>query len=168
MSDVKDSRQVVEVITSRMVSFLENELGVVVDSKHIYLRDVPLINLGYLTTLVSMDGHISALFVFTYDKPLIETVFTKYTEGIDIAENERDIYLEECAGEIINTVIGNATRDLEQKDSLLTFSPPVVLKEAKNLIKKKNAKFFNAEIHTESGTLNLFYIVPKDAVKESR
>lgn len=162
MSQAVSAQQVIEVLTSRAVSFLENDLGITAESKHIYLKDVPLISLGHITTLVSMEGHISALFVFSYDQALINDIYKKYTQGMAIDESERDIYMEECAGEITNTVIGNATKDFERQNSLLTFTPPVVLKEAQNLIKKKNTRFYNAEIHTESGILNIFYIVPKE------
>lgn len=157
-------RRLMEVLTDKSVDFLDKELKLSTISKEIFLKDIPRISLDYLTSLITMDGHISALFAFSYEEELINMIFDRYTMDIDVEPDEKDIYLEESAGEIINIIIGNATGEFEIKDSILTFSTPIVLTEAKNLIKKKEAKFYNSTINTEHGKMNIYCIIPKDAV----
>lgn len=154
-------RDIIEIITDRCINYLEDEFDIKAISKKIYLYEITKIDLGYLSSIVSLEGHITSLCAFSYEKQLIDKLYTLFTDGIEIAPGEEDIYLEETACEIINTVIGNATAKLGKPDSLLKISPPFVLKEAKKLIIKKNSKFYNSIITTDQGKLNLFLVLQK-------
>lgn len=152
-------REIIEIITDNCIQYMDKELGVKVISKKIYLHDVSKIRLDYLSSIITLEGHINSLFAFSYEKQLIDTLCSVFTEGLEIDEEEEDVYLEETACEIINTIIGNATAKLEKPDSLLRITPPFVIKEAKNLINKKDSRFYNSIIATEQGNLNLYLIL---------
>jgi CheY-specific phosphatase CheX len=160
-------REIIEVITDNCISYLVDELGIKVVSKKIYLQDVSSINLDYLSSIITLEGHITSKFAFTYEKSLIDALFKILTADIAIDPGEEDIYLEETACEIINIVIGNATAKLEKPQSLLRITPPFVIKEAKHLINKKDSKFFHSIITTEQGHLNL-YMVLEQKEEESK
>lgn len=159
---IEKYREIIEVVTDNCINYFENEFDMDVISKKIFLKDVSKINLDYLTSIITSKGHLPALFAFSYEKPLIDKLFQLFTEGIDVDEDEVDVYLEESACEIMNIVIGNATGSLEKANSLLTLSPPIVLKEAKNLINKKDSEFYNSVISTSCGNVNIYLIIQKE------
>lgn len=163
-------RKIIDIITDGCIDYLDSEFGIKAVSKKIYLHEISRINLDYLSSIVTLEGHITSLCAFSYEKQLIDTLYKLFTDGIEIAPDEEDVYLEETACEIINIVIGNATAKLEQPDSLLKVSPPFVLKEAKKLINKKDSKFYNSIITTDIGNLNLFLVLQQESkpVKESK
>jgi len=152
-------REIIEIITDNCIQYMDKELGIKVISKKIYLHDVTRISLDYLSSIVTIEGHINSLLAFSYQRQLIDKLCSVFTEGLDIDEEEEDIYLEETASEISNIIIGNATAKLEKPDSLLRMTPPFVIKEAKNLITKKDARFYHSIIATEQGNLNLYLIL---------
>ena len=160
-------REIIEIITSNCVDYFEQEFKMEVISKKIYLKDIPSIQLDYLTSIISVKGHLNSLFAFSYDERLINKLFEFFTEEIDIDESERDLYLEESASEIMNIIVGNATKFIEKSDSLLTLTPPIVFKEAKNLINKKDSQYYNSVIATPHGNMNLFLIIQKENSKEN-
>ena len=155
----REYREIIEIITDNCISYMDKELGIRVVSKKIYLQDVSKISLDYLSSIITLEGHINSLFAFSYEKQLIDKLCSVFTEGLEIDAEEEDIYLEETACEIINIIIGNATSKLERPDSLLRITPPFVIKEAKNLINKKDSKFYHSIIATEQGHLNLYLIL---------
>jgi CheY-specific phosphatase CheX len=152
-------REIIEIITDNCIQYMDKELGIKIISKKIYLHDVSKIHLDYLSSIITLEGHINSLFAFSYEKQLIDKLCLVFTEGLDIDEEEEDIYLEETACEIINIIIGNATAKLEKPDSILRITPPFVIKEAKNLINKKDSRFYHSIIATEHGNLNLYLIL---------
>lgn len=154
-------RQIIEIVTDSCINYLDNEFGIEIISKKFYLQDVSKINLDYLSSIITMGGHISSLFAFSFEKQLIDKLYHLFTAELEIAPEEEDIYLEETACEIINIVIGNSTAQLEQPGSLLNMTAPFVIKEAKNLINKKDSKFYHSVIATEVGNLNLYLILQK-------
>ena len=155
-------REIIEIITSNCVEYFEQEFKMEVISKKIYLKDIYNIHLDYLTSVISVKGHLNFLLAFSYDEILINKLFQFFTEGVDIDEGEEDLYLEESASEIMNIVVGNATKYLEKRDSLLTLTPPIVFKEAKNIINKKDSQYYNSVIATAFGNMNLYLIIQKE------
>lgn len=155
-------RNIVEIIADQSIGYFEDEFKIDVISKKIFLKNISRINLDYLTSIISIKGHIDSLIAFSYEKKLIDKLFQLFTADIEVAEDEVDGYLEESACEIMNIIIGNSTKKMEISDSLLTLSPPIVLKEAKNLINKKNSEFYNSLISTEFGNMNLFLIIQRN------
>ena len=155
-------REIIEIITGNCVEYFEQEFKMEVISKKIYMKDVRNIQLDYLTSIISVKGHINSLFAFSYEEMLINKLFEFFTEGVDIDEGEEDLYLEESASEIMNIVVGNATKYMEKRDSLLTLTTPIVFKEAKNIINKKDTQYYNSVIATPFGNMNLFLIIQKE------
>jgi len=100
-------------------------------------------------------------------KKLIRYIFKIYTQEIDIPADEQDHYEAETAGDIINIIVGNATQDLSPAGPLITLSPPIIITEAKQIVRAKNAQFFTVKMSTDEGVFNIFFIAPKELFDEN-
>jgi CheY-like chemotaxis protein len=84
-----------------------------------------------------------------------------FTEGLDYPAEEESMYLEETAGELLNIVVGNAADKFAPDDEVVTFSPPIVITEAKSILKNNRATFYAVEMSTTAGMLYIYIIGPK-------
>ncbi len=76
-------------------------------------------------------------------------------------------YMEETAGEILNIIIGNALADMPKGSSVISLTPPVVLGEAKSIVRHKHAYFYTADISTDLGRMSVMCIGPEDLFTEN-
>lgn len=143
-------------------SFLEEETNI--ESKQVISeqQDLQKLQLRYMTSILSVEGNMKMLFAFTFDKVLIEEIFKRYAQDIDIDESEIDIYIEETAGEMINIVMGNAIAKLNLKNQIISLSPPVVIMEAKSITRIKASEFLTIVLSTEFGMMEIFCVCPKE------
>lgn len=158
--------QMMKVITDRTSGFLKEETYINVESNEFVFDNNQPPVLKHLTALVSINSNINVYIAFSFDEPLIEQAFTAFTADIDIEPDEREEYIEETASEIINIVIGNATADFQDKKAVVSFSPPVVISNAKRLVHHKDAKFFTSNLHTNHGEMSIFCIGPSQLFNE--
>ena len=161
-----DIKTVLEVIGRRTESFLQDELGIAVLSRDSALGAMSSLTLGPLTSIMGVNGPVNMLIAFSYDEGLILRIFEAYTEDIDIPEDERQLYMEESAGDIANIIVGNSTQDFQLKGKAISVSPPVTLTEAKRLVRNRDATFSNVTLQTEAGRLTINFIGPKELFDE--
>ena len=81
------------------------------------------LKLKHVTALLNVGGNINMYVGVSFDEPLIEKVFDAYCEDLEIEEDERDEYIEETAGDVINIVVGNSTADLADSGMVINLSP---------------------------------------------
>jgi CheY-specific phosphatase CheX len=72
------------------------------------------------------------------------------------------LYLEEAAMEILNTIVGNATADLAEKGAVISLSPPIIVSEARSVLRQRKARFYSVNLLTDSGELQIHCIGPKE------
>ncbi|MCP4452980.1 MAG: chemotaxis protein CheX, partial [Planctomycetes bacterium] len=84
----------------------------------------------------------------------------------DIEEDEREEYVEETAGDVINIIVGNATAALQSDGVVIQLSPPVILTEAKKIGRQKDACFYMADMKTPYGEMTVFCAGPKKLLDE--
>ncbi|MCX8083591.1 MAG: chemotaxis protein CheX [Calditerrivibrio sp.] len=152
-------KKIIDIITEKCIDFIEKDLSLNPISKKIYLKDVPKINLNYLTSIMSIKGHITAIVVFSYEKAILDKIFYQFTKELDVKDDEKDELYAESACEVMNIVLGNSTKSLEINDSLLSFSPPLIVNEAKSILNKKDSKYYHSMISTTDGNINIYLII---------
>jgi CheY-specific phosphatase CheX len=151
-----------DIVATRAVGFLEDEIGLAVSRKNLDVMDAQKITLQYLTSLMSLEGKVRMYLGFTFEERLIRHINDVFTEDIDVEPDEIDIYLQESAGEMINIIIGNATADLEPSGPAINLSPPVVITQANKMLRHRDAKFYAIELDTPQGELSVFCVAPKE------
>jgi CheY-specific phosphatase CheX len=166
MAEEIDIAFLMKVIAKRAVAFFRDDLHMNVSRITHGQENVQKFQLRHITSLLAMDGGAELYLAFSFDKPLIEHAFERYSEDIEVAEDEREKYIEETAGDIINIIVGNATGSLSSQNRPVTLSPPVVISEAQSIFRHKDAQFYTACLETDHGKMDICCIGPKELFDE--
>lgn len=151
--------KIIDLVTENCVRLLEGEFGLEVFKTTTYMKDVVKINPDYLNSFIVLRGYVPSVFAFSYEKTLIEFIFKKFVNGIDVDATELELYKEESAGEIMNMTIGNSLRDFKSVKSPIKLSPPVVHRGSRNLINKEDTEFYSSKIVTSRGKLHIYLLI---------
>lgn len=154
--------QLIGAVTDRSKSYLSGDLGLEITGTKFQLRDVRELALRDLTSLVSVGGNLGMYIAFSFDEPVMRTVFEAFTDGLDIDPEEESMYMEETAGEVINTIIGNALAEMPaEQGQTIALTPPVVLTQARIITRQKQAYFYSADLTTARGVMTVMCVGPK-------
>ena len=156
------THELIEIISTRAASFLRDEMALDIEVYQSSRVPSQRLTLRYLTTVITIGGEINMNVIFSFDETLIEKMFEIYTDELDVEPEERQEYIEETAGDMINIVVGNATADFKEL-SAVTLTPPIMISEAKSIAKSKSAEFFVNQLHATYGSMSIFCIGPKMA-----
>jgi len=162
MADPINLRTLMDVMTRRTINFLTDELEIELQSRGDLQDSTHKIELLHLTSIMGIEGHIGVFLAFSFDEGLIHNALESFADDIDIDEEEKDLYLEEAAMEILNTIVGNATADLGEKGNIITLSPPIIVSEARSVLRHKKARFYSVNLQTSAGELQIHCIGPKE------
>lgn len=157
-----DNQSIVNFILKRAQNFLTEEVFLELVSTEITCDKTNMLNLKSITAIQGINSNIGLFIAMSFDEPIITKICDVMTEGLDIPEDERQLYVEETAGEILNIIVGNATSDFQIKGNAIKVSPPIIIKDAKNVIRHKDAYFYTANLQTDVGEISLYIVGPRD------
>ena len=157
-----DVGKFIESVVRRTILFLVDEAAIKVGDVKYDLTDVKKLQLKELTAIITLEDIEKMTIAFTYDRKLINEIFSGYSQGIEIDESEVDLYIEETAGDMINIVLGNVLAEFQQNGRVFTLSTPIIVNEAKSIARYKKHKFYTAELATDPGTMAIFCITPRE------
>lgn len=159
-----DVKRLIDAVTNHCVEYIQSDMGMEIEGMEYRLQDVKSLILRHMTALVAVGGNLGLYIAFSYDEPVIKFLFEAFTEGLDLDPEDEEAmsYKEEAAGEILNTIIGNALADMPKGASVISLTPPVVLGEAKSIVRHKHAYFYTADIRTQAGCMSVMCIGPED------
>ncbi len=176
MSDINSKRNIVqsqvdaskfiESVVRRTSLFLAEEVSIDVGDVKYALTDVQKLQLKELTSIITVEDEAKMTLAFSYERELINEIFAKYTQEIEIEESEAELYIEETAGDMINIILGNVLAEFQQNGRAFALSTPIIVNEAKSIARYKNHKFFTAELVTGIGTMAIFCIIPGEPLRK--
>ncbi|MBF0303563.1 MAG: chemotaxis protein CheX [Desulfamplus sp.] len=155
-------KHLMDIISKRAVSFLNDETRIIVDRQDIKLLEINRLELNYLTSLVTVGTSPHIFVIFSYEKKLIEKIFEVYTEELDIIPEERLEYMEETAGDVLNIIVGNAIAKCQNDGTAISLSPPIVISSAESIAKSRTVKFFINNLNTIHGNMSIFCVCPNE------
>jgi len=156
-----------DALTRRTEAFFREELDIVIADRSFQIDDVQKLDLKHVTAIMSATGALKLYLAYSFEAALIGAAFTAYTAGLDIDEDEREDAIQETAGDIINIIVGNALADIAAKGPTIALSPPIILTEAKSVMRHRGAKFASAELGTAVGHLSIHLIGPGELFNDS-
>ena len=162
MGPNSEIKQLVQAVSDRVVQFLNDEASIRVSDSEFHFHDVKRLSLDALTSIISVEGHLSVLFAFSYSASLAETLNREYTQGLGLTDEEITDYVEETLADMINIVLGNVLTNFQLVGEAIHLSPPVVISDAKNICRNKQAKFMTSKLTTPVGVVQLYCIGPKE------
>lgn len=154
--------KILELCLHRTQECLISQTGVAVEDIERAVGQVEQIGLRDFTAVIAVGGPVSFLVSFSLDRPLLEVMFMKFTEGLDIAEEEYDEFRTETLGEIVNLIMGQTTTDLGTAGAVLSVSPPIVFTGTRQIRRPRSAEFSSAFLNTKEGVLQVSVIGPPE------
>lgn len=153
--------EVVEPVINYTIAYLQNEFGITVKNGDYKIECPKKLELKYITAIIGTGGAINVIFSISYDKQLI-SYLTKKILLEEVSEDE-ELELQECtACETTNIILGNAISHMPNISETINITPPVAIKEAKNIAKQKHAIICAVELDTDHGKMSINYVSPKE------
>ena len=155
--------QVMRSVMTRTRSYFDSEFcirGLDVDSGGGDLDSLTLLD---MTAIIGMGGRINLLIAFSFQDGLINALYQRMTEGMEVQPDEVEMYREAAAGEVVNTVLGHCTIDLQEIDDRgISMTPPVILDKAKTIRRMKNSMFYTQSMSTALGSMTISLVGPRE------
>ena len=158
---------VVASTLARTRSYFEEEFGIAVadisqDSDPVVTPDS-----HGLTAIVGVGGAVSLLIAFSFEQGLRDVLYARMTDGMDVPAAEEEAYRSSVAGEIINTIIGNCTSDLQNNGEAISLTPPMIVDSIKHVHRMKDAVFISRSLHSEFGRVDIHLVGPGELFDKS-
>ncbi len=113
-----------------------------------------------LTAVVGIGGPFSILVAFSFEQRLIDQLYVKMTEGLEIEASEEKMYRDSVAGDIVNNIVGNCTENLVSSGIRVTLTPPMIIDHVKNVHRMRGAVFISKILNTSFGRVDIHLIAP--------
>ncbi len=160
---VDEVEQVMQSAIARTCSYFESEYRIAVakmDGGAGYVESLVLLD---MTAIVGMGGRINLLITISFEDCLINTLYQRMTEDIEVQPDEVEMYRQAAAGELVNTIVGHCTIDLQHLDSQgISMTPPIILDRAKTIWRMKNSMFYTQGLMTIFGRMNISLVSPPE------
>lgn len=156
-----DVEEVMQSAIARTCSYFETEFGISVTEVDAAVDNRDSLTLLDMTAIIGMGGLVNLLIAFSFQNGLIDALCQHMTRGIQIEPDEMAMYREAAAGEVVNTILGHCTIDLQKLDRRgISMTPPVVLDRAKTIRRTKNSMFFSRDLNTIFGQMSINLVRP--------
>jgi len=150
--DEKLIANIMQSLKKRTIAYFDGEFGISVDDS-----DLDSFNLFDMTVIIAMTGGVVNLLVaFSFQYDLINALYERVTEGFCIQPDEVEMYREAAAGEVVNTILGHWTIDLQKLDQQgIAMTPPVILDRVNSIRHMKDAILRTQALNTPTGRMNI-------------
>jgi CheY-specific phosphatase CheX len=145
---------------TRMV--LAEEADVILEEAESFRCDANELHLQDMTAIAGLGGPISLLIAFSFELRLLDAIFEQITQGITVTEDERPLLIRDTAAEMVNTILGRCTADIQIINQSITLSPPVIVEDARCIHRPKNAVFASMRVRTDKGYVSVGILAPRE------
>jgi CheY-specific phosphatase CheX len=160
---IDEVERVMQCAIGRTRSYFESEFQIGVNETGAGGGDLDSLTLLDMTAIIGMGGDVNLLIAFSFQDSLINTLYERMTSDFDVLPDEVEMYREAAAGEVVNTILGHCTIDLQKKGSqAISMTPPVVLDRVKTIRRMKNAMFYTQGLDTTLGLMTISLVGPRE------
>ena len=155
--------QVMQSALARTRSYYESEFGISETVVETGAGDVNSLTLLDMTAIIGMGGQINLLIAFSFQSSLIDALYQRMTSDLDVQPDKVEMFREAAAGDVVNTVLGHCTIDLQKLDEQgISMTPPVILDQVKTIQRMKNSMFYTQSLCTALGRMNISLVGPRE------
>lgn len=148
--------EVMNSVTARTRAYFESEFGLMTTENDSDAGNLETIILHDTTAVIVMGGAINLLVVFSFDAALLNAIYDSMMDGLDVEEEEIEMYRHAAAGDVINTVLGHSTIDLQKLDGNgISITPPTIVNNVKTIQKMQYTMFYAQSLITPLGKLTI-------------
>jgi len=160
---IDEVEQVMQSAIARTRSHFESEFGLSVTEADSGGGDMDSLALLDMTAIIGMGGRVNLLIAFSFQEGLINALYRRMTDDFAVKPDEVEMYRQAAAGEVVNTILGNCTIDLQKLDRQgISMTPPVILDRVKTIRRMKDAMFFTQTLNTVLGCVNISLVGPRE------
>lgn len=152
-------------------SLIQRTCSFMIDEIHLKINRMPNsmttfvaneIELNPLSSSIIIEDCNNTTILFSFETPLIQEIFRRYTKDLDIVSNMSDYLMKETCGDIINIVIGNVLSDFELPGYAFAITPPMILTDQYYVMKKSVRKVYTIILTTDFGLMSLYCILHEE------
>lgn len=162
---VTEAKEFIKIVVELSEAFLKSEGGIYNIEVNYSVNQENKMELKDITSMIFMEDKLRMTLAFSFDDAMLKHIFKKYSEGLEIEENEYQSCLEETAGDMVNIVLGRALGIFAKDKILFHLSPPIVINKAQSIARHKNTDYYSVNIITEYGELSILMITPGESFK---
>lgn len=149
------------LIVARTESYFREEFSIQMEDRSIESSDeVESLDIRGLTAVVGVGGPLGVLVAFSFDQKLIDELYIKMTDGLDISPSEEKMYRDSVAGDVVNNIVGNCTQSLASTGTSITLTPPMIVDHVKNIHRMRGAIFISRILDSDLGQVDIHLIAP--------
>ena len=112
-----------------------------------------------MTATIELGAPFNLLVAMSFQEELLAALYERMTDGFDVQPDEVEMYREAAAGDVVNTIFGHCTTDLQELNmSGISLTPPVVLNPANTVQPIENGMFYRQSLNTEFGRMDIILI----------
>ncbi len=154
--------RIIEEVGTCTDMYLAAETSIKTSEISYQFSGVQKLQLSHLTSIIAVGGHLKVMFAFSFDQTLAEQLMRDYTAELNLDEDELELVTGETVAEMINIILGNVLADFMYDHEAIPLTPPIVIYDAKNIYRDKNALFVSGELKTSFGNMQIHCIGPKE------
>lgn len=147
-------------LSKRAVEYLADDAGMEAEKIEFNLRSITQVTLRPTTSLLALSGGMDIYLAFSFDEPVISHILDSYTSDIEVVDDQKALFKEVTAGDLINLVTGNSLKEVAEEGSPITITPPLFISGAKQIGRTDNAKIYMATIQFPEGAMDILCIGP--------
>lgn len=160
-----EAKEFIKIVVELSGNFLKSEGGIYNIEVSNSTNDENKLELRDITSMIFLEDKLKITLAFSFDDEMLKYIFKKYSEGLDIEEEEYQSCLEETAGDMINIVLGRALGIFVKEKILFYLSPPIVINKAQNMARYKDTEYYTVNINSKYGVLSILMIIPGESFK---
>lgn len=158
--------RIMQSALDRTRAFLGEEMDIPVLEASPSTGKLDLLALRDTTAIVGVGGSVNLLIAFSFDASLLDELTTRFTADLDVPDDQRALYVQDAAAEVVNIIAGHCTIDLEDPNVIISLSPPVIIDQAKSIRRPNQAVFACLCLGTPFGRVDIDFIGPRELFDE--
>ena len=169
MNDLKSvSASIVDAVVLKAGDYFRNEFDIELTAARPMEGDIASLTLRDIATFVGMiGGPVNVMVALSFDRPMMDRVVDIATEGLSVADDEREIFVRETAADVINEILGSSTADLDSGDKKIVLSPPIVVDDGSKVHKPDGTVFTTVTMSSDEGQFDIDFIAPRNLFTRS-
>lgn len=147
---------VMRSVVAKTRHYFENEHRVAMNETRSEVGDLTSMTLLDLTAMISLGGTINLHVAFCFQQSLVSAVCDWMTAGFGEHPEALANYREAAVGEVVNTILGHCTTDLQHLDREgISMTPPVIIERVDAMHGMRTPMFYTQSLNTALGCLNI-------------
>ena len=141
--------------------FFAEELGLDIEASESSETNPSQLVLRDITAIVGLGGQANTCIAFSLDESLVVHVGDAMTAGIDVSDLDAESLFQDAVGELVNTIVGNSTADLEQSGRRISLTPPLVIFGQQRVSRSRDAFLYRIICQTSTGSMDIDLVGPR-------